>query len=354
MRKNAADIRRKNFQHLQEALSGFVESNLYQGRNFFLNRYHHSQREFNNFLSTQQVVQNLPSRLIEVFAVFGLLVLILLNNLTTHSGSVQLLTLGAFMAAAYKIIPGVVKIVNTLGQMKTYEFTATDVVTDKVIHHKLNKTTSGNICSIEFRNVSFGYNEQTVIKDLSFTIKAGDFVGISAPSGKGKTTIINLLLGFLKPSTGSVTINGKRLDEIDRQLYWNKISYIKQQPFFIHDTAIRNVVLTDTDYNEEKFEMASSISGFKTFINGEATNVIRENGKNISGGQRQRIVFTRAMYKDFDILLLDEPFSEMDEKSEMEILQKLQSLSLDGKMILLITHNESSLAFCNKIISINE
>jgi len=82
--------------------------------------------------------------------------------------------------------------------------------------------------------------------------------------------------------------------------------------------------------------------------------ITRENGKNISGGQRQRIMLARALYHDFDLLILDEPFGELDDQSEQCILKKLQLLAQQGKMILFITHNKASLYYCNKIISLHE
>ncbi|MFL5774104.1 MAG: ATP-binding cassette domain-containing protein [Flavisolibacter sp.] len=349
VRKTGATISRQSIQYLQEALAGFVESNLYQRKNFFTKRYHDAQQKFNDFLSVQRVVQNVPSRLIELFAVFGLLLLVVINSYS--ASQLHFLTLGAFIAAAYKIIPGMVRIMNTTGQIKTYRFTLNELLQKKPAVAAL-PTKHEHVKLIQFNHVSFSYHDRHVLNDFSLLIRPGDFVGFSGISGKGKTTIIHLLLGFLKPSAGSVVINGEAATETERQRYWNRISYIKQQPFFIHDTAIRNVVFTENDYDQDQFSRASTVSGFQTFVNGDASKMIRENGKNISGGQRQRIALARALYKDFDLLILDEPFSEMDEAGEVEILLQLKQLSEQGKMIILVTHNQSSLAYCTKTISI--
>jgi ABC-type multidrug transport system fused ATPase/permease subunit len=110
IRSSSKPFKEKSVQHLQEALSGYVESNIFQRNDFFVNRYIKYQAGFNNFLSQQLVLQNLPSRFMEVFALFGLLALIVLNFYFNDSGTIQFVTIGAFMAAAYKIIPGTVKI----------------------------------------------------------------------------------------------------------------------------------------------------------------------------------------------------------------------------------------------------
>ena len=186
IRKMAKPVSEKTLQHLKEALSGYVESNLYERKEFFSERYHLSQSGFNTFLSEQHAIQNMPSRLIEVFAILGLFILILVNSFTSHSNSVELITLGAFMAAAYKIIPGIVKILNSNGQIKTYEFTVKDLLQNEAYPPIAKEQINKNLYSVEFRNVSFRYKDQLVLDNLSLHISQGDFIGLSGKSGRGK------------------------------------------------------------------------------------------------------------------------------------------------------------------------
>jgi ABC-type transport system involved in cytochrome bd biosynthesis fused ATPase/permease subunit len=144
---------------------------------------------------------------------------------------------------------------------------------------------------------------------------------------------------------------------MERQGYWNRISYVKQQPFFIHDSILKNITLADDNYSRDNLEEVISFCEIDKLLDKYPEGLektIKENGKNISGGQRQRIMLARALYHDFDLLILDEPFGEMDDCSEKAILMKLQALARKGKMILFITHNKASLSFCNKIFSIDE
>lgn len=345
----------KSIQHLYEALSGFIESNVYHKHTFFTNRYAQQQQQLNKHLSLQQNIQGMPSRLIEVFAVFGLFVLIVINSV--YANTIQIITIGAFMAAAYKIIPGIVKILNSAGQIKTYEFAIDNLlinnhtVAGKAVHYPVNE-----IDSIEFINVSFKYEEHEVLQYFNMQINEGDIAGISAISGKGKTTIINLLLGFLKPSEGVIYMNGQFADELKRQSFWANIAYVKQQPFLIHDSILKNITLEE-NVDQQRLSAAIEMSGLEEFINLHPEGyyaMIDENGKNISGGQRQRIVLARAFYKEFDMLILDEPFKELDEVSEITIMKQLQLLAANGKIIILVTHNSRSLSFCNKIISLGD
>ncbi|GAC1311595.1 MAG: hypothetical protein NVSMB24_31430 [Mucilaginibacter sp.] len=334
-----------------------MESNIYDKNDFFINRYYGYQEQLNENIATQQTLQSLPSRLIEIFAVLGFFILIVINKWSANMPAVDLLTIGIFMAASYKIIPGVVKILNCTGQMKTYQFTLTDLlpVQADII---TNKSRSSNpITSIKFKQVYFKYKDQPVVDHVSFELAPGDFAGISGVSGRGKTTLINLLLGFLEPRCGAILLNDKLTTSLDRKTYWNRISYVKQQPFFIHDSIIKNITLDDAEYDEAKLSEVIAFCGIDKLLEkypeGYET-IIKENGKNISGGQRQRIMLARALYHDFDLLILDEPFGEIDDQSETCILKQLQLLARRGKMILFITHNKNSLSFCNKILSLDE
>ena len=347
----------KTFQHLKEALSGYIESNLYGRKDFFSKRYHSSQSAFNIFLSEQQVIQNMPSRLIEVFAILGLFILILLNSFTAKSNSIELITLGAFMAAAYKIIPGIVKIMNSNGQIKTYEFTVKDLLQQEEYPSIIKELNNDNFFSVEFKNISFRYKEEPVLHNFSLHISAGDFVGLTGKSGKGKTTIINLLLGFLEADAGSLCINNVLTTAGMRRQYWGNISYVKQQQLILNDSIINNITLTENLYNPQRLENAISASGLRELIDKypeRINKIITEDGKNISGGQRQRIALARALYKESGLIILDEPFSELDRDSENLLLQHCRQLCAGGKIILLVTHNKESLSFCSKIISLDE
>jgi len=360
IRKKLKDIRadtkivsEKTIQHLQEALSGYVESNIYDKDSFFADRYYHQQQRLNENISTMQTLQSLPSRLIEIFAVLGFFILVMINKWWSNAPGIDLLTIGIFMGASYKIIPGIVKILNCTGQMKTYQFTLTDLSPSKNQAATERRNQSGHIESIKFEKVYFKYKDRIILNGVDFEMKPGDFAGISGISGKGKTTFTNLLLGFLEPDCGSIYLNNKTTE---RQLFRNKISYVKQQPFFINDSIVNNITLTDDNYDLNKLNEVLAFCGIDSFLAEYPEGLqktIKENGKNISGGQRQRIMLARALYHDFDLLILDEPFSEMHTEAENCILSKLKSLTRQGKMILFITHNKRSLSFCNKIFSLD-
>lgn len=362
VKRKLAEVRKQTrrnsintIQYLQEALNGFIESNIYNRHNFFIDRYSNCQQQFNRYLAEQQIIQSMPSRMIEVFAVFGLFILIIID-LYISNDVFSMVMIGAFMAAAYKVIPGIVKIMNNLGQIRTYEYTVYNILSVDTGMPMMNIQRSERISCIEFNEVSFRYDQGRGIDKFSMSLKEGDLIGISGISGQGKTTIVNLLLGFLNPDSGSIYINNTRVPSTARPLYWNQISYIKQQTFFIHDTVLKNITLDSDGYDEAKLNEVIGLTDLTSLVDsfpGGLNYVIAENGRNLSGGQRQRIMVARALYNDFDLLIMDEPFSQLDEPSEYDLLNRLKLIAEKGKMIILITHNRTSLSHCNKVISLD-
>ncbi len=356
VKKNLRDSNERSYQYLLDALKGYVEANIYQRSTFFLNRFIEHRRIFSKHLFGSLSLQNLPGRVIEIFAVMGLFILILIAQSSGTSDNSTLITVGAFMAAAYKIIPGLVKLINLSGQLKAYEFSATELENAREMNDESADSLSEPLESMEFKNINFAYADSPVINNLTFNLTKGDFLGISGVSGKGKTTLLNLLLGFLSPGSGAISINGKQADISRIKQYWPSVAYVRQQSFFIYDTILRNITLEENNPDQQRLEMVLQITGLDKLIKQfpEGLNkVITENGKNISGGQQQRIAVARALYKKASLLLLDEPFNELDEASTEAMLRQIKELSQD-RIIILITHDSKSLNYCNKILSLDE
>ncbi|MGZ5245179.1 MAG: ATP-binding cassette domain-containing protein, partial [Bacteroidia bacterium] len=356
-RENVKTASETSLQHLQEALTGYVEGNIYDKNSFFIDRYTTSQTRLNSILSQIQSIQAAPVRLIETFAVFGLFLLIAANQFLNNSSVLNIINIGAFLAAAYKIIPSIVKIINLSGQVKTYQYTTHNSPASPYIAIEKNALISRHhLRSVELKNICFSHKSDNIINNFNLKIEAGEFIGISGASGKGKSTIINLLLGFIQPEKGEVLINNKALDEENKKQFWQNIALVKQQPFVIAESILNNIILGDESYDKQQLDVAVSIAGLEDLINKYPEGIhkkIAENSKNISGGQQQRIALARAIYKNADLIVLDESFSELDDASEHKILKYFRELAKKGKMIIFISHNKRSLAYCDKIISLD-
>lgn len=334
VRLNVKESGEKALQYLNESLAGFIESNIYEKHDFFLERYATKQRQLNHFLARLQITQGMPSRLIEVFAVLGMVVLVNFNG-------VDIIKAGAFLAAAYKIIPGIVKLFNLSAQVRTYEFS----VPLRALAVEQTAKERSKLESLSLNRISFKYKDDFILKDFDFEMKKGEFVGLTGLSGKGKTTLINLILGFNDQYAGVIKFNDASVNG-DKSSFWKRISYVKQNPFLIHDTIQNNISLgvRSEEKGDKKLHEVMHIAGVT-----ELNDFITENGKNLSGGQRQRICIARALYKDADLIILDEPFNELDNSSEKKFLEHFKDLASQGKMVLLITHNQNSLNYCDRV-----
>lgn len=355
IKRNIKVVVEQSLQYLNEALKGYVESNIYQKNTFFIQRHEVAQKNVGSHITSIQTTQDMPARFFEVFAILGLLALIVAIKYTTAANNADVVLIGAFIAAAYKIIPSIARIINLSGQVRTYSYTI-NATMNRQPARQASVAAAPNIKSIAFNNVNFAYKGLKVLEEFSCTIEAGSFVGISGPSGSGKTTVLQLLLGFCRPSSGSILFNGEMVTDEARAACWSRIAYVKQEPFILHASVLNNIVLFENGYDKEHLDEVLAITGLYEVTTRFAAGInepITEGGKNLSGGQRKRIAIARALYKNADLILLDEPFSELDEASELKILQHFKLLALSGKTVVLITHNPNSFQLCDEVINVH-
>ncbi|MCX2982431.1 ABC transporter ATP-binding protein [Halieaceae bacterium IMCC14734] len=197
--------------------------------------------------------------------------------------------------------------------------------------------------AMEFRAVDFDYDQHPVFRQLSLTIRAGTLTTLVGPSGAGKTTIIDLTIGLLRPQQGQILLDGTPLSDIDIRAWRSKIGYVPQETVLLHDTIAHNVSLGDPDLDPEAIQRALESAGAWDFVQkmpeGVETNVGERGGK-LSGGQRQRIVIARALVNRPRLLILDEATSALDPASEAAIRQTMETLK--GELtILAISHNRA-------------
>lgn len=193
---------------------------------------------------------------------------------------------------------------------------------------------------IRFEGVSFAYEDETVLKDVRLSIPAKRFTAITGPSGAGKTTFIDLIVGLYQPDDGRILVDGVPLPEIDLGQWRRRIGYVPQEMLLFHDTVLRNVTLGDDSITRDEARRALSRAGAWEFVERLPEGLdqrIGERGSNLSGGQRQRIAIARALVGDPDLLLLDEATTALNPEIEREICRNLQNLS-ESVTVLSISH----------------
>jgi ATP-binding cassette subfamily C protein len=207
-------------------------------------------------------------------------------------------------------------------------------------------------CVLE--NVSFAYGGKPVLNDVSMTIPADQLTVIMGPSGIGKTTLTDLLLGLYQPARGRVLIDGVPLAEIDLREWRRMIGYVPQELLLFHDTIFANVALGDATISEQQVVDALKTAGAWEFVAALPDGLMTsagERGAQLSGGQRQRIALARALVTQPRLLVCDEVTSALDPKSEADICQNVRRL--DGQLtILAITHRPAWVDVADRVYEI--
>lgn len=224
------------------------------------------------------------------------------------------------------------------------------VITDKPDAKTLTEFREG----IEFRGVSFSYEDRQVLNDISFTIPKGQTVALVGPSGGGKSTISDLIPRFYDPDAGAVLVDGVDLRDYKVESVREHMGIVAQETVLFNDTIAENIRMGNTEATDEQVEEAARVANAYNFImateHGFQTN-IGDRGMKLSGGQRQRLSIARAVLRNPDILILDEATSALDTESERLVQESLSSL-LNGRTSLVIAHRLSTIQHADKIIVI--
>ena len=204
---------------------------------------------------------------------------------------------------------------------------------------------------ISFSNIGFEYDHHRVFQDLSLEFRAGSLTTLVGPSGAGKTTIIDLAIGLLRPTGGTIALDGTPLQDIDIKSWRGMIGYVPQDTILLHDSVLHNVTLGDKSLDEADAERALRAAGAWDFVSRLADGVetvVGERGGKLSGGQRQRIVIARALVNRPKLLILDEATSALDPDSEEAICRSMESLK--GQLtILAISHNRAMVQAADRV-----
>ena len=207
---------------------------------------------------------------------------------------------------------------------------------------------------VEFRNVSFAYNEMPVLKNLNFVIEPGRTVGILGPTGAGKSTVANLLCRYYDVTSGEVLIDGIDVRDYDLQYLRRNVGITMQEAFLFSDTVEGNIAFGNIDASFEEVERAAELARVKEFI-GDLTDgydtIVGERGVGLSGGQKQRIALARLFLANPKIMILDDTTSAVDNDTEKKIRESIKKQS-DGHTTFIISHRVSSFENADVILVI--
>lgn len=208
--------------------------------------------------------------------------------------------------------------------------------------------------TVRFKNVSYKYpsSDKVVVKKLTFDANPGECVAFVGSSGSGKSTVMNMIIGFLNATEGSVEIDGKPIEMLNLQDYRHFLSVVPQNSILFSGTIKDNIVYGLEKYSQEKLEQVIELANIREFTDklpDGLDTIVEEHGDNLSGGQKQRISIARAMMRDPSIIILDEATSALDNISEYHVQQAMNEL-MQGRTTFIVAHRLSTIRNADKIV----
>ena len=349
---------------VQEVLTGIINVKAFANEWYERNRYASSIRTVRNLAMKGAIGRGAFASFIILF-IFGAITLVIFKGAalmqsgelaSEHFFTFLLMTglvagsvggLANLFGIVQKGLGAVESLMNLLNEKREIRS-----LTEEVTSYDLRKP-------LKFENVHFHYNsrkELAILSNLSLEMKAGEQIALVGPSGAGKSTIASLLLRFESPVSGSITIDGEDVSEMDLRGFRKRIGYVPQEVILFGDDIRSNIAYGKLDATDSEIrdaaKRANAIDFIESFPEGFST-IVGERGIQLSGGQRQRIAIARAILRDPDILILDEATSALDSVSETEVQIALEELMKD-RSTLIIAHRLSTIKNAHRIVVLVE
>lgn len=359
-----AEVMNEKFHNYQtsllENLNNIKEIKILSSENIFYENFVKKSQEMKTVQAKQGFYASIPPYIVEILVVSALLLMAcILSIQNINSNSNLIASFAIIVAALFRIAPALNRIQSAIIAINTsrnfvklfnneHEKFAFHTHVEPENNLKLNFTNK-----ITFENIKFSYTpSKEVIKNVSFEINKGDFIGIIGLSGAGKSTIADIITGLLPVDSGKILVDGQELTEKTFPLFRRIIGYVPQQINILDKSFKENVTWGCSDINDEKVikalkaaQLYDVIAEYKEGINSNV--IIGSNG--LSQGQKQRLAIARALYRNPEILILDEATSSLDVQVENQITDTLKEIG-KTKTIIAIAHRLSTLKACNKLI----
>tara|TARA_B100000212_G_scaffold62105_1_gene42315 strand:- start:1223 stop:3013 length:1791 start_codon:yes stop_codon:yes gene_type:complete len=365
--KIAAESSKLIVKNLQESLGGIKDLILGNYQKYYLDLFKKNHKPLREKDMESLYLSQFPKYMFETISIFTIAIFaILLSNY--ESGSEIIVKLGVFALASQKLIPyfqltyaswARLKASSKQVQSVLYRANQSVDIPSDIEQSKVKKFELKS--KIEIKNLRFSYKESNnILENISFEINKGDRIGLIGSTGSGKSTLIDIIMGLLPPSSGEILIDKKNLYSSENKdfilKWWKSISFVPQNIFLSDRTIAENIAfgINNSEIDFELVEKVAKVSQLNSFLsktkNGLQTSV-GERGLRISGGQMQRLGIARALYNQNKILILDEATSALDTKTEKLLMHSINNLDKDITIVM-VTHRLSTLNNCNKIINI--
>ncbi len=375
--KTAQNDRGNMIRSVNEGLGGFKDARVLNREKWFHKRFTNNVKSFAKSQTFSQAASMANKPVIETIAVSGMLLIALLLYWQERGLESVIPVMTLFGAATLRLMPAIQEMMRSFTDLRYYHFTVYPVYNDtmelegetrkyneKKPYKDINKlkvkeTTLNFENNIRFEEASYTYprSDKEAVKNLSFSIPKGNAVGFVGPSGAGKTTLVDMLLGLLIPQQGRIIVDNTDI-HTNISAWKGNIGYIPQFIFLADDTIKHNIAfgLPDEEIEEIKLQNAIKAAQLDELVNSlqEGINtVIGERGTRLSGGQRQRIGIARALYQNPQVLIMDEATSALDNVTERYVINAIERLKGE-RTIIMIAHRLTTVEKCDHLYFMQE
>ena len=326
----------------------------------FIKSFSNSAQIFAKTQASLIVITQLPRFILEAIAFGGILIIMLYKISQSGSFNNSLPILSLYVFAGYRLMPALQQIYNSFTQLTFIGPSISKLFSDFENLNTNDKKQDQNTLTfnkeIKLNHVYYNYpnTSKTALKNISLTIPAKSTVGLIGPTGCGKTTTVDIILGLLQSQKGTLEVDTKIITEQNSRSWQRLIGYVPQHIFLSDDSIMANIAfrVEKKNINQEMIKKVSKIANLHQFVVNELPKqyetIIGERGVRLSGGQRQRIGIARALYNNPKVLILDEATSALDNKTEETVMEAINNLS-KNITIILIAHRLNTVKDCDKI-----
>ena len=347
---------------IQQALGAIKDIKILQKEQFFIDKYYDNSIKFTSAQKYYNFLQQFPRLFIESFVVCVIILVIIFLLFKGIDATSIVVQMAVFAMAAFRLMPSMNRIQGALNTLIYYRPSIDVVYRDLKNTKKKNYFECDENKSIDLKNkifvnnISYKYpnTEKYIFNNVSLTIEKGTSIGFVGPTGSGKTTIVDIILGLLNPTEGSITVDNVDIHK-NKKNWFSKIGYVPQFIYLTDDTIRNNILFyDDTNVDEKLLRTVIKQSQLEDFINSlpdKLETIVGERGIKLSGGQRQRIGIARALYNKPELLVLDEATSALDNETEKAVMQAIESLY--GKItMIVIAHRLTTIEKCDNIFEL--
>ncbi len=365
---NSEVIKKENskiYRLMQESFGGMRDTIINDTGRLYSSSFFRRETKLRNAEAVNLLFGVAPRYLIEGLGiVFIIIIAIYLNQ--QSSSTVEMIGVIAILAlAAQRLLPVIQNIYQSYVLVSGANATLVNVVETLKLHETTRNKNNINTkelslkSKIKLNDINFAYPgaNQMCLQDINLEITKGENIGIIGPTGSGKTTLVDIIIGLLEPISGEMKIDGETISEANQHQWFKRVSHVPQNIFLSDSSILENIGIKNIESISHKDVIeASKISEIDNHIgtlDNKYQTIIGEHGVKLSGGQRQRIGIARAIYKLNDLLVMDEATSALDNETEKRIVENLKNYD-PNLTIIMVAHRISSLSICDKIYEIEK